>query len=493
MIREVFIGSGIGIVIFLAILGFDVFPIVFVGIVAAMLYSVVQTQMKGNFAGLRSSGSTDPGIVFDDIGGQDIAIKELKEALEFLLKPAAILEMGIRPLRGILLVGPPGTGKTLLAKAAANFTASSFVATSGSEFIEMYAGVGARRVRQLFQDARKKAKSEGKNSAIVFIDELEILGGRRGSNQSHMEYDQTLNQLLVEMDGISGEHATRVLVVGATNRADMLDPALTRPGRFDRQVQVSLPDKHGRAKILEIHTKNKPVSSEVSIDELSKATFGFSGAQLESLTNEAAIMALRENVKEIKPHHFYEAVDKVILGEKLDRRPSPSEIERVGIHETGHAVISEIVKPGSVSSLTIVPRGQALGFMRKASPENDQYLYTLDDLKGQGMVALAGAIAEELHFGQRSTGARNDFEQAWNVVREIIKSGLSAVGVVDVNEMPKEMAFQECSRLMQDIERETRDLLQRHLTTFERVARRLMEEETLNRERFIEVFELQAS
>lgn len=200
-------------------------------------------QGTGGFKGLDSREQVGGLITFDDIGGQDSAIKELREALEFLLRPVEILEMGIRPLKGILLVGPPGTGKTLLARAAASYTKSSFLATSGSEFIEMYAGVGAKRVRQLFSEARKKARMSGKNSAILFIDELEVLGARRGSHQSHMEYDQTLNQLLVEMDGLMPDDETRLLVVGATNRADMLDPALLRPGRFDRQVMVSLPDK----------------------------------------------------------------------------------------------------------------------------------------------------------------------------------------------------------------------------------------------------------
>ena len=322
-------------------------------------------QGNGNFKNVDVGTGVCSTMSFDDIGGQDSAINELKEALEFLLKPMEILHMGIRPIKGILLMGPPGTGKTLLARAAAGYAESVFLATSGSEFIEMYAGVGAKRVRQLFGEARKKARSEGKNSAVVFIDELEVLGAKRGSHASHMEYDQTLNQLLVEMDGLMPDSEPRILVIAATNRADMLDPALMRPGRFDRQVQVELPDKKGRVRILQIHTRNKPLAQDVDMDAVARATFGFSGAHLESLANEAAVLALREGKKEIQQRHFTEAVDKVILGEKLSRQPSTKEMERVAVHESGHALVSELLRAGSVSSLTVVPRGQALGYMRR--------------------------------------------------------------------------------------------------------------------------------
>lgn len=491
MLKEIAIGAGTALVICLLILGVDVFPVIFLGLVAGALYMMTQGQIQGGLKSLKSHKPVRTGVTFDDIGGQDTAIKELKEALEFLLKPDEILELGIRPLKGILLAGPPGTGKTLLAKAAANYTSSAFVSASGSEFIEMYAGVGAKRVRQLFSEARRRARREGKSSAIVFIDELEILGARRGSHQSHLEYDQTLNQLLVEMDGISNDENVRLLVIGATNRADMLDPALTRPGRFDRQVIVSLPDRKGRTRILEIHTRNKPLAADVSLEDLGKATFGFSGAQLESLANEAAILALRDNQKEISNRYFIEGIDKVILGEKLDRRPSEEEIRRVGIHETGHAVTSELVNPGSVSSLTIVPRGQALGFMRKNTPEHDQYLYTRSELEHQIMVALAGALSEEIWFGQRSTGAKNDFQQAWELAREIVNSGLSELGIISPDDVPREIIFSECTKIIKKLEEETRELLIEHKAQVQSVSMRLMEEETLDREKFISI--LQAS
>ncbi|MGI6548835.1 MAG: AAA family ATPase [Syntrophomonadales bacterium] len=489
MPKEVVVGSGVGLIIFMLILGINVLPLILFGLLAAALVIMFQGQLRDGIKGIGTSAKAIKRVTFDDVGGQDTAINEFKEALEFLLKPVEIVEMGIRPLKGILLVGPPGTGKTLLAKAAASYTKSAFVAASGSEFIEMYAGVGAKRVRQLFGEARKKAKREGKNGAIVFIDELEILGAKRGSNQSHMEYDQTLNQLLVEMDGISNDEETRLLVVGATNRADMLDPAILRPGRFDRQVAVSLPDKKGRVKILTIHTQNKPLDDDVCLEDIAKATFGFSGAQIESLANEAAILALRDGERKIGHRYFVEAIDKVILGEKLDRRPSDEEIKRVGIHEAGHAVVSELVRPGSVSSVTIVPRGQALGFMRKNSPEHDQYLYTLQELQGQIMVALGGAIAEDMYFGARSTGARNDFEQAWNLAKEIIKSGMSNLGVIAVSEVPNELAFKECTEIIKGVEENASTLLNDNRHLLQAVSSRLLEEETLDRERFLETLQ----
>ena len=489
MPKEVVIGSGVGLVVFMMFLGINVLPLILFGLLAAALLVMFEGPLRDSIKGIGSSGKTIGHTTFEDVGGQDTAISEFKEALEFLLKPVEIVEMGIRPLKGILLVGPPGTGKTLLAKAAASYTKSVFVSASGSEFIEMYAGVGAKRVRQMFGEARKKAKREGKSGAIVFIDELEILGAKRGSNQSHMEYDQTLNQLLVEMDGISNDEETRLLVVGATNRADMLDPAILRPGRFDRQVVVNLPDKKGRVKILMIHTQNKPLADDVCLEDIAKATFGFSGAQIESLANEAAILALRDGERQIAQRYFVEAIDKVILGEKLDRRPSDDEIRRVGIHESGHAVVSELVKPGSVSSLTIVPRGQALGFMRKNTPEHDQYLYTLQELQGQIMVALGGAIAEDMVFGARSTGARNDFEQAWGLAKEIIKSGMSKLGVIAVSEVPGDLAFNECTEILKEVEEKASQLLKENRHLLCAVSSRLLEEETIDRGRFLEIMQ----
>lgn len=481
--KEIYVGAGVGIFIFLAVIGVNIIPFAFLILVMGGFFFFMQSQGQIKFDNVGSGSKRLNPVNFEDIGGQESAINELQEALEFLLKPDAIKRMGIRPLKGLLLVGPPGTGKTLLARAAASYTSSVFIAASGAEFIEMYAGVGAKRVRQLFRDARKKAASENSRSAIVFIDELDVLGAKRGAHSGHMEYDQTLNQLLVEMDGITQDEDPRILLIGATNRADLLDPALMRPGRFDRQVQVGLPDREGRRKILAIHTRNKPVNDEEVLDEIARATFGFSGAHLESLANEAAILAMRESSEKIGAQHFTEAIDKVIMGEKIDRKPSAQEIERVSFHEGGHALVSELIDPGSVSSLTIIPRGGALGFMRK-SPQDDQYLFTKRQLENQIMVTLAGAIAEELIFGNKSTGARNDFNQAWQIAREIIQSGLSKLGVVQLDDLPEGMLYQECRDIIQELEGQTHGVLSEQIESLERIAAALLEEETINQTRF---------
>ncbi|MGI6452024.1 MAG: AAA family ATPase [Syntrophomonadaceae bacterium] len=479
--KEAVVGSGLAFIIFLAVIGINVTPLIFIALIIGGFYFFMHNQ--GNLKYEEVGSGVNTSVSFDDIGGQDSAIKELKEALQFIIKPEEIARMGVRPLKGVLLVGPPGTGKTLLAKAAACFTSSAFIATSGSEFIEMYAGVGAKRVRQLFRNARKKAADNNYKSTIIFIDELEVLGAKRGSHASHMEYDQTLNQLLVEMDGINPNDDPRILLIGATNRVDMMDPALLRPGRFDRQVQVGLPDKAGRRKILSIHTRNKPVKDDSILDEVARTTFGFSGAHLETLANEAAILAMREEAEEIDIKHFNEAIDKVIMGEKLDKKPSQTEMARVSIHESGHAIVSELLEPGSVSSLTIVPRGGALGFMRK-SPQDDRYLYTRSELEDQIMVTLGGAVAEEIIYGDRSTGAKNDFNQAWNIAKEIVASGLSSLGIVGITNIPSEVLYKECQGIIMDLDKRTRDLLINNELLLKKIAKCVLEEETIERQRF---------
>lgn len=484
--KEFAIGSGIGLIVFLGLIGMNVMPILLLVLLAGGLYFFMQTQGGLKLESIGSGVERSTSISFEEIGGQDSAVKELKEALQFLLNAEDIIRMGIRPLKGILLVGPPGTGKTLLARAAASFTSSIFLAASGSEFIEIYAGVGAKRIRQIFRDARKKASNENKPSAIIFIDELDVLGAKRGSHSSHMEYDQTLNQLLVEMDGLKPNEDPRILIIAATNRSDLLDPALLRPGRFDRQVQVGLPDRSGRVKILDIHTRNKPLADRQVLDDIGRETFGFSGAHLESLANEAAILAMRENSSTIERHHFSEAVNKVIMGEKLDRLPSRCELQRVAVHEIGHAMASELLEPGSVASLTISPRGNALGFMRRA-PREDQYLYTRKELNQQIMVAVAGAIAEEIKFGDRSTGAQNDFSQAWNLAQEIVESGLSSLGIVKKDSLPADKLFEECREIIAELERRTRCLLMANHNALTILADSLVDVESLDRQSFLEL------
>ena len=447
MIREIGIGTTVALLGVLAWQGVNVAPIIFFAGLFGLLYFFAGTR-NGNkkFAVVEGQKSTSL-VKFDQIGGQGTAKKELLEALDFIRHPERVAGMGIRPLKGILLVGPPGTGKTLLAKAAAAYTDSVFLTASGSEFIEMYAGVGAQRVRQIFSKARSMALKEKKKSAIIFIDEIEILGGKRGSHSSHHEYDQTLNQLLVEMDGMTVDERVRTLLIGATNRADMLDGALVRPGRFDRTVQVDLPDLEARKEILKLHAGNKPLAENVDLDKIARETFGFSGAHLESVANEAAIMAMREKQLQITNQHFTDAIDKVIMGEKLERKPDKEELGRVAVHEIGHALISELVRPGSVSTITTTPRGKALGYMRQ-SPEKDSYLYTLDYLQGQIAIMVGGAVAEETVLGNRSTGASNDFQQAVGAAKRIIASGMSTLGVVSLEDLPGGILHKEIQQII---------------------------------------------
>jgi vesicle-fusing ATPase len=492
MVKEIGLGLGLAMLFYLMATGYDVVPLMFLAAAGAGLFFIARTR------GLVAKNFNDRGssliqnITFDDVGGQTTAIKELQEALDFITHFNKIKALGIRPLKGILLTGPPGTGKTLLAKAAAGYTDAAFVATSGSEFIEMYAGVGAQRVRKLFSTAREAALKIGKNNALVFIDEIEILGGKRGQTSSHLEYDQTLNQLLVEMDGLKVDDRVRLLVVAATNRVDMLDPALLRPGRFDRLVKVELPDRAGRVEIISLHTRNKPLAADVSIDSIARETFGFSGAHLESLANEAAILAMRENLAEISQRHFHEAVDKVMMGEKLERRPIRSELERVAVHEAGHALMCEFVRPGSVSTLTITPRGQALGYMRQ-TPEDDTYLYTRDYLESQIAVMLAGALAEELILGCRSTGAANDYQQATGAAEQIIRAGMSELGVVDPETLPQGLRYRVITGILQGQEQRVRDYLHIVEKALADIVEVLLEQEKITGDKLREILREEAA
>lgn len=480
MIREIGIGAAMAILAVLGWQGVNVAPLVFFGALFSLLYY---------FAGMKNGGTKSFAVVeseknaglinFEQIGGQRTAKKELLEALDFIRHPERVACMGIRPLKGILLVGPPGTGKTLLAKAAAAYTDSVFLAASGSEFIELYAGVGAQRVRQIFSKARSMALKEKRKSAIIFIDEIEILGGKRGSHTSHHEYDQTLNQLLVELDGMTVDGRIRTLLIGATNRADMLDSALVRPGRFDRIVQVDLPDLEARNEILKLHVGNKPLDMCVDLGKVARDTFGFSGAHLESVANEAAILAMREQLPKITHQHFTDAIDKVIMGEKLEKKPDKDELWRVAVHEIGHALASELKRPGSVSAVTTTPRGKALGYMRQ-SPEKDSYLYTQGYLEGQIGIMVAGAVAEELILGNRSTGAANDFQQAVHAAKQIIASGMSQLGVVSPEDIPGSLFHKVIQQIIADQERAIRDFLRAKTEIITELAEILVHEEKVS-------------
>lgn len=483
--KEICIGFVPVLLIFLVFIGVNIVPVLFAGVLGISLYLMIRSRGGLGIAagGERKSKNRTPSyLTFDEIGGQDRAKRELMEALDFLIKHDQIQKLGIRPLKGILLTGPPGTGKTLMAKAAAHYTNSVYLAASGSEFVEMYVGVGASRVRDLFKEARARAAKEGKDSAIVFIDEIDVIGGKRDGGQ-HREYDQTLNQLLTEMDGIHTNDAPRILIMAATNRKEMLDSALLRPGRFDRHIDVDLPDKKGRLSILHIHKKNKPLAEQVSLDKIAEQTFGFSGAQLESVLNEAAIYALREDKEAIEQQHLASAIDKVMMGERTDRETAQDEKERVAYHELGHAIAAEIVRPGSVSQVTVSPRGKALGYVRH-NPPKDQYLYTKDYIEEQIMIALGGAAAEEIIYGGRSTGSRNDFEQALSMVRNMMDSGLTSLGIIDRNMVTKEELMKENSAILDDLMLRTKQVLEKYRDVFDQSFDVLMEEEVISGDKF---------
>lgn len=481
---EIGLGISIGFLLFLFQLGIDIIPLLFViTLISVAVYLNDTRTAKKSFATNDANKDSSPLISFEDIGGQEVAKKELRESLEFLTDVSRLTHLGIRPLKGVLLNGPPGTGKTLLATAAAQFMDSVFIAASGSDFVEMYVGVGAKRIRELFAQAKTLAKKQQKDCAVIFIDELDVLGGKRGQATGNLEYDQTLNELLVQMDGLSFDDNIRLLVIGATNRIDMLDSALLRPGRFDRQVKVDLPSKEGRLHILKLHTKAKPLAENVSLEKIATDTFGFSGAHLESLTNEAAILALRNQENKITVEHFQSAIDKVIMGEKLDRVPSPLELKRIAIHEAGHAIISEYTKPGSVATINIVSRSNALGYVRQTDI-TDHYLQTLSQIKGKIAVALAGAIAEEIMLGTRSTGASNDFKQATDLATSIINNGMSTLGIISIDHLPTELVHRTLTTIIEEREMFVHHILQHHQTALQVAITALLEKESISGDDF---------
>lgn len=482
---EITAGFALMVVIFLAFRGVNILPfLLFAGLAGGVYYA--SRGGKGRMTALpgskRSNQLYTVSMSFDQIGGQERAKQELTEALDFLVKQDEIAKLGIRPMKGILLTGPPGTGKTLLAKAAAHYTDSIYLAASGSEFVEMYVGVGAGRIRDLFKEAREKAKKAGKKSAVIFIDEIDVIGGKRDGGQ-HREYDQTLNQLLTEMDGIHSDEAPRILIIAATNRKEMLDSALLRPGRFDRHIGVDLPDKKGRLHILRLHAANKPLDESVDLERIASESFGFSGAQLESVMNEGAIYAMREQSETILEQHLAMAIDKVMMGEKTDREATAEERERVALHELGHAIAAELVRPGSVSQVALSPRGQALGYVRH-NPQQDRYLYTKDFLDSQIIIALGGAAAEEIFYGGRSTGSRGDFDQAMNIVRTMVESGLTELGIIDANMMTPDKWANITRSILDELMAKTKEMLEAKREVFTQSLDVLIKEETLNGDDF---------
>ena len=360
------------------------------------------------------SGADKPTVTFDDVAGVEEAKEEVQELVQFLREPERFIQVGARIPKGVLMVGPPGTGKTLLARAIAGEAGVPFFHISGSEFVEMFVGVGASRVRDLFNKAKQHAP------AIVFVDEIDAVGRQRGAGLGggHDEREQTLNQILVEMDGFSNE--TNIIVIAATNRPDVLDPALLRPGRFDRKVIVDLPDIKGREMNLRIHMRGKPVASEVSLSDLARLTAGFAGADLENLMNEAAIFAARRGRTEIQKADFQDAFDRIVMGpERKSKVLSAEDKELTAYHEAGHAVVSfNLSHTDPVQKVTIIPRGRAGGYVMSL-PE-DRMAQSREQFEDQIAFAFGGRAAEEIFFGRITTGAASDLQQATRIARAMV-------------------------------------------------------------------------
>ena len=413
---------------------FSLLPyVIIIAIGAAFWYLIFLRQSNANSGGgpgpsrfghARTRTLADQGkkVTFSDVAGADEEKEELQEIVEFLRDPQKFIALGARIPKGVLLVGPPGTGKTLLAKAVAGEAGVKFLSISGSDFVEMYVGVGASRVRDLFHQAKQNSP------AIIFIDEIDAVGRQRGSGLGggHDEREQTLNQLLVEMDGFASNEG--VIVMAATNRQDILDPALLRPGRFDRQIYVGLPDIKGREEILKVHARKKPLSEDASLADIAKATSGFTGADLENLLNEAALLAARSNQRFITMADLHEAMMKVIAGpEKKSRVVTPLAKRLTAYHEAGHAiVIHELPTQDPVHQITIIPRGPA-GGMTISLPQEDRAYQSKRELEERIAVCLGGRVAEQLVLGDVSTGASSDIQKASSIARAMVtKYGMSA-------------------------------------------------------------------
>lgn len=465
---------------------------------------------------------------FADVAGQDEAKAELEELVGFLKNRALLDLLGGKPAKGVLLIGPPGTGKTLLARAVAGEAGADFFPITGSDFVQMFVGVGASRVRDLFEQAAKSKK------AIIFIDEIDAVGRQRGSGMSsNDEREQTLNQLLAEMDGFKS--SSNIIVMAATNRADVLDPALLRPGRFDMQVLVDNPDITGRHEILKVHTKNKPLAPEVDLELIAKNTTGMSGAQLEGAANQAATIAFRrlmkiaegmtakgisdEEIRDsveviINMDDFDEGIDRVLMGPKNDSRGSRMSAEdkkNTAVHEAGHAWMANLAYRAGwtrdpVTKITIVPRARALGYMI-AQPELDTYSHPREYLLSRIMIAMGGRAAQEVLLGVSDGGAQNDFEQAWNIANQMVaKFGMSRLGIISIGQASNpflgaggngtaassQLQYEiECEvrRILNECYQETVKVLERDKKTMQPLIDRLFERETVLGPEFNELVE----
>lgn len=445
-----------------------------------------------------------PTVTFEDVAGVEEAKEELKEVVEFLREPQKFIALGARIPKGVLLVGPPGTGKTLMAKAVSGEASVPFFSISGSEFVEMFVGVGASRVRDLFDQAKRHSP------CIVFVDEIDAVGRQRGAGLggSHDEREQTLNQILVEMDGFDTD--TNVIIIAATNRPDILDPALLRPGRFDRRVTLDRPDMKGREAILKVHSKGKPFESAVDLGILARSTPGFVGADLENTVNEAAILAARRNKKAIGQSELDEAVERVIAGpERKSRLISEEEKRVVAYHEAGHAIVmNAIPEANTVQKVSIISRGQMGGYTL-ALPEDDRMLVSRKKMMAELIGLLGGRVAEELVFDDITAGASNDIERVTKIARtmvtrwgmsgdlgpmvygqkeELIFLGREISEQRDYSEAIAEQIDKEVRRLVNEAYKKTREILTRYRDKLEEVANRLLEVESINREEFEKIF-----
>lgn len=447
-----------------------------------------------------------PTVTFSDVAGADEAKQELEEIVEFLKEPQKFVALGARIPKGVLLVGPPGTGKTLMAKAVSGEAGVPFFSISGSEFVEMFVGVGASRVRDLFEQAKRNSP------CIVFIDEIDAVGRYRGTGLggSHDEREQTLNQILVEMDGFGTD--TNVILVAATNRPDILDPALLRPGRFDRRVTMDRPDLQGRRAILEVHVKGKPLDPDVNMDLIARQTPGFVGADLENLVNEAAILAARRNRRTIAMTEMQESIERIAMGgpERRSRLITDRERRVVAYHESGHAIIAHVVKGADpLRKVSIIPRGMS-GGVTLTVPERDRYLLPRSYFVDRIAVGLGGRVAEELVFGDISNGASDDIQQITRMARAMVmKYGMSeSMGPLqigsqeenpflgrelteqrDYSEEVAEALDGEVQRIVNDQHDRVRNILRIHRLRLDAVAEALLARETLDEEEFVNIFE----
>jgi cell division protease FtsH len=456
------------------------FPVIFLGILVYLMWKVVgmMPRVKPNLVEPESKSS----VKWEDVAGVEEAGHELREVVDFLRDPRRFARLGAQVPKGILLYGPPGTGKTLLAKAVAHESGAKFYSQSASAFVEMFAGLGAARIRKLFDTARKNAP------AIVFIDELDAVGMRRSGTSFNREHDQTLNQLLVELDGFGGRD--QVVIIGASNRLEDLDPALLRPGRFDRQILVSPPDMHGREEILRVHTRDKPLGEDVDLNRIARHTAGLTGADLANIANEAAIFAGRDDRQALTQGDFDAAIERVVAGLQQRRVVTEKEKRILAYHEAGHALVSHLVgDPQPVQKVTIVSRGRALGYTLN-TPQEDRYLHTKEELVDLMKVLLGGRAAENIVFGAVTNGAANDLERVTDLARSMVfefgmgdevSSRTMRADNYALSEETKRLRDSEQGRLTDLAYEDAIRMLQKHRPALDLLARALLEKETLYR------------